>query len=102
MTGKTKDSWLSTKDPLVVSAEDDLDKGAEPDPKKRIQQLRTQRRRALRRALSLENVLHRLLKAAVDGTAEEVQEAFSSAQRVLSIPSHSAFQGLTDVDQTAA
>lgn len=86
-------AWLGMGDPALSDVEKQIDKALGVEKDHRILQLRKQRRRAIRRALSLEGCLRRLLSTARDGTTEQVQEAVEDANFALNIPLHNALLG---------
>lgn len=93
--------WLSMSDNAITQAERDLDNSSPPvdNYMQRNRQLKTQRRRALRRALSLERVIRGIMKAAASGTPQEVSDVFKEAERILNIPLHQAILAVDEEDE---
>lgn len=58
----------------------------------RVNQLKKQRRRAIRRALSLELATRNLLDKIKTGTTEEIGSALDSVQYILNVPLHNAIR----------
>lgn len=100
---KQSKMWLSMSDNSITQTERELDSHSVPVDNfmQRNRQLKTQRRRALRRALSLERVIRGIMKAAATGTAQEVSDVFKEAERILNIPLHQALLAVEDDDERA-
>lgn len=79
-------------DQKITDEERNLDSRQEPMDsfEQRNRQLRTQRRRALRRALSLERLIRQFMQVAAEGSAEDIQKVFDDAARIVNIPLHEA------------
>ena len=87
---------MKMSNPALDEQEVLLDENAAKNVPERILQLKRQRRRALRRAMSMEKILQEIIKTAMSGTTEEVTKAFSDAQYILKIPLHSALNALNE------
>lgn len=92
MTIKYGEAWLSMADQKLTEEERVLDAKELPldSHEQRNRQLRTQRRRAIRRALSLERLVRQFLQVAEKGSAEDIQKVFDEAARIVNIPLHEA------------
>lgn len=85
------------KDPRIKAVEVELDLGlTDADKDNRIAQLKKQRRRAIRRALSMQGCIERLLKVAVSGTPEEIEKVIEDCRFVINVPLQTAMTRYTD------
>lgn len=93
------EAWLRLGDPLVKEQEVMADSVfTDADKDNRISQLKKQRRRAIRRCLSLEGCMKRLLKVAAGGTEDEILGVIKDCQFVMGIPLHNAITGDRNAD----
>lgn len=91
------DVWLKMSDPKLTQVELMVDVyDVEEKAQERIKQLRRQRRRAIRRAMSLAEVLKRLIDAAQHGTADQIEKVFTDARLILNVPLHEALKDMKD------
>jgi len=92
--------WLKMSDPVLTQVELKVDGYGKAEGKDaRILQLRRQRRRAMRRAMSMEGIIRRLLDAAKGGTAEALDALLKDAQYIINVPLHEALKDMGEDDR---
>jgi hypothetical protein len=96
------DCWLKMSDPALDEQERLLDVVASDHSHQRILQLKKQRRRAIRRALSLERCVRQIMQSAKSGTVDDVTAAFAEAQRILRIPIHNALNSVEEPEDVVS
>lgn len=92
--------WLKMSDKAITQVELKVDAfDVEQAKDARITQLRKQRRRAMRRALSMEGVIRRLLSAAKGTNAEELEGILRDANLLVNVPLHEALKDMDPQDR---